>query len=151
MEVDKVNIFEMPNNFFYYVAKEVLSQCYSKQVANSFYDFEIIKKGRYKQGNVKVECFNGGAFVSLFISLKSIAKSGQYMKCKKYDSNSILKNALDNLESLPKYYRVSHGRCSTDERCITDIEQAKERIKDCWQMTYSRPLEEPIDWIIKEV
>lgn len=142
-------MLEYPNKFFYYIAKQVISQCYSKQVANSFFDFEIQR--RKKQNNVRIECFNGGAFISIFVSDKGITKAGNYSRCKKYNSKQILQDAINDIETLPDYYKVQPKKgIDCYQRCVTDIEKAKEECLKYWRNTYHREYGEA-NWYIEKI
>ena len=146
-----MTVFELPNKFFYYVAKEVLRQCYSKGVAESFYSFSIEKAGRFKKNNVKVKCFNGGAFISLFLSMEEIKKAGDYAKCKRYNGKQIVKKALENINLIPNYYTVEFSEgIDCNQRCVSDIEKAKLDCIRYWESSHSK-ITEPITWFIKEV
>jgi hypothetical protein len=144
---------ELPNHFFYYTAKKFLQAAYSPRVANSFYSFTINRKQSAHSGKVHVECFNGGAFVQLHISVHNIVRKGDYAKHKFVNGADIVKTALVNIQTIPKYYYVTFQEgMSTEERCVPDIDAAKKRVIAKWNREHSTsPIAEPVNWYIKEV
>lgn len=140
-----------PNAYYYFIAKEFLNQAYSKNTARSFFDFDLQDKGTH----TIVECFNGGAFVTLKIYDNKIQRFGNYSKHRFVNKEDIINKAkmLLNENLLPKYYSIQFNpNISSSVRCVTDIEKGKRDVIKLWNMAHTqRQIQEPIEWIIKEV
>ena len=78
-----------PNGYYYWIAKEFLRQAYSKSTAESFYEFSL----KFKQGYGIVECFNGGAFITIKIREDKIYRSGHYDKHRFVNKTRLLNSA----------------------------------------------------------
>jgi hypothetical protein len=149
----QVGFHQLPNKFFYYVAKKFLAAAYSPQVAKSFYSFKISRRQSQESGKVRVECFNGGGFIQLSISKTGIVRTGVYGKHRRVNTGQIVSSALQKGDRIPKYYYVTFREgMTTEERCITDIEAAKKRIIERWNRQHSTsPIAEPLPWVINEI
>lgn len=138
----------LPNKFYYHVAKEWLKMAYSKKVADSFFSLTVVRK----KGVTRVDISNGGAFLKLRFVDGVIKRSGDYAKHRWVDSKKLIEKYIQDIDNIPTYYSVRfHPNIDCYQRCVSDIEQAKNKVIEYWQYTYKTKISEPINWVIKEV
>lgn len=147
------SLVELPNRFFYYVAKQFLKSAYSEEVSYSFFSFKIERRNFKKTGAIKVKCSNGGASMNILVRDNGIVRTGNYSKHRKVNDKYILDEALKNLDKIPEYYSVKfQHNIDCFQRCVDDVELAKSRVIKYWNSVHpSSPIAEPINWIIQKV
>ena len=144
-----IELYNLPNKFFYFVAKEYLKYAYPK-IHSCFLDFKI----KRKKSSVTITCFKGGGWVYLTISLFNgeyrIKRTGNYALHKKVNSAHLIKKALEIIDEIKDYYSIKfQENIATDVRCVSDIESGKKEVIRQWNYTHSQSkIEEPINWIV---